>query len=473
MHASYFLSQRFSDVTIVVGDKSLPAHRMVLASNKYFDTLLGSAFKEAAAPKLELKDISLEHAQQLLAVIYEHHSSHVRIDENAADAVRAQTLNEMLAFFRATKPFALGPSLVCPGCERGYQAYPGMLREFELSMDDEFCETLSLADLELLFELETEAEHPDLGSHAYARYLALAAKEPKQASGFHVAHALEQALKHETGPSATAAFVLKLTRSAIAWLCARHAAGDASGVAKVLKIMREHVAGPRFKERAAGFIPALMAHDLSVCPPLSEFTLWLMRLKMLIMPIVSSCDRKARTCTYVGPPEAAREEVKHAGPAEEKAACEREVCCGERATLNFGLFARCASHAHTELRDPSFFARCTKCTGGLIAMHQLAGGYVCGSCVPSEPEATEAVEQLEEVVQRAADERYDRYQRAQESAHNRPKKLRAKKVVEEKEEPVPYESYESGEEAPAVRKKSPPRKANVKVSKKHDSDEDD
>jgi hypothetical protein len=437
MYASYFLSTRFLDVTIVVGDKTLPAHRIVLATNHYFNTLLNSSFKEATAPRLELKDISFEHAKLLLAVIYDDASSHIEIDEDPVneDEIRAKTkkLTDMLAFFHATKHFALGHALI--RSDRVAGEYPGLLREFELSMPPEFCDALSFTDIELLFELETEAEHVGLGQHVYARYLALAAKEPKQTSGFHVAYALQHALEHETAPSATKSFMLKLTRYVIPWAHAHHAAGDAAGVAKVIAAMREHVAHANFHHRAAGFVPALMAHDLSACPPLSEFALWLMRLKMLIQPILEGRG-KSRPCTYA----CFDEETKGL------------EYCGERATLSYGLFSRCAMHVAIELRDPRFFARCAKCSEGLIAMHQVAGSYVCSSCV--RPEPTEDVAEIPAAAEQS-----------KEKMRKKTVKALYDKVPKEEddEDPKEEEDEDENDEEPAViRTTAPSRKINAR-----------
>jgi len=66
-----FLSDLFSDVTLVVEGQSLSAHRVILAAKSdYFRTLLTSGMKESYSKEVELKDTPIQAFRLLLRFIY-------------------------------------------------------------------------------------------------------------------------------------------------------------------------------------------------------------------------------------------------------------------------------------------------------------------------------------------------------------------------------------------------------------------
>uniref|UniRef100_A0A7E4ZR65 BTB domain-containing protein n=1 Tax=Panagrellus redivivus TaxID=6233 RepID=A0A7E4ZR65_PANRE len=66
-----FLNDKLSDVTFVIGDTKLPAHRFPLVvHSEYFENLLADTKNDADNNEIEIKDTSLEHFKLILEYIY-------------------------------------------------------------------------------------------------------------------------------------------------------------------------------------------------------------------------------------------------------------------------------------------------------------------------------------------------------------------------------------------------------------------
>jgi hypothetical protein len=68
-YKALFESERFSDITVVIGDRQAKLHKCVLSGCEYFERMLSTEFKEAAAKEVKLEVAGGSSAEATLLAI--------------------------------------------------------------------------------------------------------------------------------------------------------------------------------------------------------------------------------------------------------------------------------------------------------------------------------------------------------------------------------------------------------------------
>jgi len=71
MYSSYYLSNQYSDITLILSNQRIPAHRVVLSQCQYFSTLFNSTMRENQTRVVEIMSpITPKNLQIALALLY-------------------------------------------------------------------------------------------------------------------------------------------------------------------------------------------------------------------------------------------------------------------------------------------------------------------------------------------------------------------------------------------------------------------
>jgi hypothetical protein len=88
-YKTLFESKRFSDITVVIGDREAKLHKCVLSSCEYFERMLSTEFKEAAAKEVKLEVAEDSSAGATLLAIEYIYSGYVDISDSVMEVLAA------------------------------------------------------------------------------------------------------------------------------------------------------------------------------------------------------------------------------------------------------------------------------------------------------------------------------------------------------------------------------------------------